>query len=127
MPPLTALFAPAAPPAAWNRPFQFAAGSQTSIWMSESVAGLTLATTRQKDGNVVNGLPPRPPRPPPASEFTGGVNAPTATTSAREIVVSGNFNTASDWHEPVSARTAVSEIGVSATAPIATLALTIKR
>ncbi len=127
MPPATALFAPAAPPAAWNRPFQFAAGSQTSIWISESAVGFTLATTRQNDGNVAKMLLPRPPRPAPACGFTGGANAPASTTSLREIVVSGNFNAASESHALPSARTAVSEIGIDATAPIAIAALTMKR
>ena len=41
-------------PIAWNLPFQPAAGSHTSILMSESADGLSVAATRQNAGRSVN-------------------------------------------------------------------------
>src|ERR1041384_7075204 len=73
--------------------FQFEAGSHTSILMSESGVGLTVAVTRQNAGRSANGLaPPRPPRP-------GAANAPAATDSAAVIVVSANFRAFRLSHE----------------------------
>src|SRR5688572_19807544 len=71
-------------PTAWNLPFQPDAGSQTSILMSDSLEGVSVAATRQKAGRSLNGLPP--PRP------AGAVNAPAATGCAIVIVASGSFN-----------------------------------
>src|SRR6185295_3736896 len=65
-----------------NLPFQPLAGSHTSILMSESAVGLSVAATRQNAGRSANGLPP--PRPP------GWENAPAATASAAVIVACGN-------------------------------------
>src|SRR5215813_5626485 len=47
---------PAQPPlpTAWNFPFQSEAGSQTSILMSESGEGVSVAATRQNAGNWLN-------------------------------------------------------------------------
>src|SRR6188508_3238882 len=95
MPPPTALFAPAAPPDAWNLPFQPVLGSQTSTWMFESFVGLRVATTRQNEGSDANAFPPRPPRPCAGWAASGGVKAPAAITSARTIAVSGSFTAAS--------------------------------
>ena len=39
-------------PTAWNLPFQPAAGSQTSILMSESLVGVSVAATRQNAGSA---------------------------------------------------------------------------
>src|SRR5580698_10394647 len=74
-------------PLASNFPFHPAAGSQSSILMSESALGFSVAATRQNAGRSLNtalGSPPRP-RPLPA----GTVNAPAATDCARVIVVCG--------------------------------------
>ena len=58
---------PAQPPlpTAWNLPFQFSAGSQTSISMCESGDGFSTAATRQCAGSTIAGAAgacPRPPR-----------------------------------------------------------------
>src|SRR2546428_811744 len=47
---------PAQPPlpTAWNFPFQATAGSHTSILMSESDDGVSVAATRQNAGNWLN-------------------------------------------------------------------------
>src|SRR5215510_1497246 len=58
-------------PTASNLPFQPDAGSQTSILMSESLVGVSVAVTRQNAGKFANGfVPPRP---------AGCVKAPAAT------------------------------------------------
>ena len=41
-------------PTAWNFPFHPDAGSQTSILMSESLDGVSVAATRQNAGSVAN-------------------------------------------------------------------------
>src|SRR3954465_4658296 len=106
-------------PTAWNLPFQFSAGSQTSTAMSESADGFSVAATRQYGPSVVpacacalagtlggcpparaaSGCPPRPGpaacvRPPPFAAAprpgpAGGVNGPAGTSSAVVIVVFG--------------------------------------
>src|SRR5688572_10613108 len=110
---------PAQPPlpTAWNLPFQFSAGSQTSISMCESDEGLRTTATRQWAGSLGCGAAgaaappppaaPRPPRPPawaPAAGAAGatgppggppgagGVNGPAGTSSAEVIVVFGRLN-----------------------------------
>src|SRR5580765_4806845 len=65
-------------PTACSFPFQPDAGIQTSILMSESLDGVSVAATRQKAGRFANGLPPRPARP------LGIVNCPAATVCASE-------------------------------------------
>src|SRR4029453_8239560 len=80
-------------PVAWNLPFQPEEGSHTSIFMSESGDGLTVAATRQKAGRSVNCAPP--PRPPPC----GGVNAPAATDCAIVMVASGSLSDESISHD----------------------------
>src|SRR5438876_10171003 len=69
-------------PTAWNFAFQSAAGSQTSILMSESDEGVSVAATRQNFGSWLNcgaaGLVP------------GKVNAPAGTIWARVIEVFGS-------------------------------------
>src|SRR5580704_13660102 len=75
---------PAQPPlpTAWNFPFQSATGSQTSILMSESHEGVSVASTRQKVGNWLNcGV---------AGPVPGRVNAPAGTTRARVIEAFGS-------------------------------------
>src|SRR5262245_50213316 len=80
-----------------NLPFQLDAGSHSSILMSESAVGLSVAATRQNAGRSANGLPP--PRPP------GCENAPAATASAAVIVAFGSAADARLSH--VAARAAV--------------------
>src|SRR5688572_18029901 len=62
------------------------AGSHTSILMSDSAVGLSVAATRQNAGRSANGLPP--PRPP------GWVKAPAATVSTVVTVACGNASEA---------------------------------
>src|SRR5438046_2705092 len=76
-------------PTAWNLPFQPDAGIQTSILMSESLVGFSVAATRQNAGSALNAAPgPRPPR------AAGGVNSPAPTGCASVMVVSGNASDA---------------------------------
>src|SRR6266550_2171545 len=75
---------PAQPPlpTAWNFPFQSTAGIQTSILMSESDEGVSVAATQQKVGSWLNcGA---------AGPVPGRVNAPAGTTWARVIEVFGS-------------------------------------
>src|SRR5207253_1075828 len=72
---------PAQPPlpTAWNFPFQATAGSQTSILMSESDDGVSVAATRQKAGSWLNcGT---------AGPVPGRVNPPAGTIWANVIEV----------------------------------------
>jgi hypothetical protein len=66
-------------PTAWNLPFQFAAGIQTSTLMSESGDGVSVIATRQNDGSDRN-----------AFSWSGGLNAPASTVSATVIFAFGN-------------------------------------
>src|SRR5207302_2012671 len=69
-------------PTAWNLPFHAWAGSQTSILMSESDEGVSVAATRQKVGSWLNcGT---------AGPVSGRVNAPAATVLAKVIEVFGS-------------------------------------
>src|SRR5580765_2058425 len=45
-------------PTAWNLPFQFSTGSQSSISIWESEEGFSTAATRQRAGTAVCALPP---------------------------------------------------------------------
>src|ERR1019366_2724014 len=78
---------PPLPTASYLR-FQFVAGSQTSILISESEVGLRVARTRQKAGRSFQGLAagPRPARP---LGLAGRVNSPAATFCALVMVASG--------------------------------------
>src|SRR6476661_4073173 len=60
-------------PTACSLLFQPEEGSQTSILMSESLDGVSVALTRQKADNCANALDPAPPR------LAGGANAPGLT------------------------------------------------
>src|SRR6185295_5047866 len=77
-------------PTAWNFPFHPAAGSHTSILISESVDGLSVAATRQNAGSVLKarGLPPP----------SGGLKAPAATRLASVIDPFGIASEASCSH-----------------------------
>src|SRR4051794_25347535 len=105
-------------PTASNLPFQFSAGIHTSIGMSESGDGLTVAATRQYGPSIVpvcacalagtfggcppprppSGAAPRPaagPRPPafgpaPGAGPPGGTKGPAGTSSTVVIVVLGS-------------------------------------
>src|SRR6266850_2315479 len=74
---------PAQPPlpTAWNFPFQAAAGSHTSIRMSESDDGLSVAATRQKAGSWRNWG---------TGAVPGRVNPPAGTIWANVIDVFGS-------------------------------------
>src|SRR5216683_3085652 len=79
-------------PTAWNFPFHPEAGSHTSILMSESVVGASVAATRQNAGRLANGPGPTPgPRP---ARPAGGVNCPAATGCAMVIVECGSASAA---------------------------------
>src|SRR6185503_13455150 len=69
-------------PTAWNLPFHATAGSQTSILMSESDQGVSVAATRQKAGNWLNcGT---------AGPVPGRLNPPAGTIWAKVIEVFGS-------------------------------------
>src|SRR5262245_3970518 len=74
---------PAQPPlpTAWNFPFQASAGSQTSILMSESDEGVSVAATRQKAGSCLNCDTGEP--------VPGRVNSPAGTIWAKVSEVFG--------------------------------------
>src|SRR5437867_3023281 len=90
-------------PTAWNFPFQFSAGSHTSIAISESADGRSTAATRQCAGNMIAGCAGAAPRPRPApgagtdgagaagagppAPGPAGVYSPAGTVSAAVIVV----------------------------------------
>src|SRR3954468_22453438 len=105
---------PAQPPfpTAWNLPFQPFVGSHTSILMSESVLGVSVAATRQNDGRFAYGLAPPPPRRPPS----GGTNVPGATTSARLIVPAFKAAPAKLSHVAADARVAATAVRNNASA-----------
>src|SRR5215471_4321017 len=79
---------PAQPPfpTAWNFPFQPFAGNQTSILISESDEGLSVAAILQNSGRSLYGLPPLP----PACLSPGRENWPAGTSFAIVTVVSFN-------------------------------------
>src|SRR4030043_839345 len=73
-------------------PFQFSAGIQTSILISESGVGVSVAVTRQKAGAVLK--PDITPGPPIIGPPAGGVNWPAATRDAEVIFPSGSSRAA---------------------------------
>src|ERR1051326_5076966 len=88
-------------PTASNFPFQFAAGTQTSTLISESLVGFKVAATRQNAGRSLNCAPP--PRPPPPA----GAKAPAATVWAMVTVAFGSFRAARLSHGDAAAAKAV--------------------
>src|SRR5579859_1335767 len=80
---------PANPPLPSPRylPFHPASGSHTSILISESLAGLSVAATRQNAGRFLVATAGMP-------NAGGATNAPASTCCAKLIVVSGSFNAA---------------------------------
>src|SRR5437870_12788863 len=91
-------------PTASNFPFQFDAGSQTSILISDSLDGFNVAAIRQNAGRSLNCAPA--PRPPPPA----GANPPAATVCARVTVVSGSLRAARLSHGPAAAGRVTSEV-----------------
>src|SRR5262245_20381258 len=100
------LIAPANPPfpGITNLPFQLRAGIHSSILISESALGISVAVTRQKAGKSANGDGAAP-RPLPDGPAAGGgapapLNAgngtklPASTALANVIVVCGSVNLA---------------------------------
>src|ERR1041384_3067072 len=80
--------APAKPPLPCPRylPFHPVSGSHTSILMSESLAGLRVAATRQNAGRFFTEAG--------GALARGGMNAPAATVCASVMVVSGRLSVA---------------------------------
>ena len=77
--------------AAWNFPFQPDAGSHTSILISESLVGVSVAATRQNSGSLAKtGSGPDDPCVP------GGTNAPGAICWAIVTFAFGNVSAAMD-------------------------------
>src|SRR5271170_6024912 len=74
-------------PIAWKSLFQPETGSQTSILMSESDDGASVAITRQNSGRPLKGA--RLTGNPPGA--AGGVKAPAATLRAEVIVTFGRL------------------------------------
>src|SRR5579871_190977 len=79
---------PANPPLPSPRylPFHPVSGSHTSILISESLAGLIVAATRQNAGRFFTEAG--------GTLSPGGINAPAATACANVMVVSGRFSAA---------------------------------
>src|ERR1700733_13054222 len=75
-------------PMAWKSLFQPEAGSQTSILMSETADGDSVANTRQNSGKLLKG--PRLTGNPPGA--AGGKKAPAATLWADVIVTFGRLS-----------------------------------
>src|SRR5688572_25537146 len=104
---------PAQPPlpTAWNLPFHATAGSQTSILMSESEEGVSVAATRQKAGNWLNCCTAAGPVP-------GRLNPPAGTISAKVIEVFGSPRDDKLSHDaaPLSACPSIMSISARRTA-----------
>src|SRR4051794_29736860 len=79
-------------PTAWNLPFQPDAGSHTSILISESGDGVSVAATRQNPGSafIASLCVPRP--------APGVVNAPAATVCASVTLPASSDNVDSSSH-----------------------------
>src|SRR4030042_417916 len=79
-------------PVPTSLPFQFSAGIQTSILISESVVGVSVAVTRQKAGAFLKTASAS--GPPIISPPPGGVNCPASTRDAEVIFPSDNVSDA---------------------------------
>src|SRR5438094_7793152 len=90
--------------------FQSAAGIQTSILMSESADGVSVAATRQNAGRLANGVALAG----GAAFAPGGVNCPAATSCADAIVVFGSASFARASHARPSAAARVEIAAASA-------------
>src|SRR5882762_5804839 len=84
-------------PTAWNFPFQFAAGIQSSILMSESSDGVSVAVTLQNARGAL--IACAAPAPPPG---VAGVNAPASTARASVIVTLGTVSDVRPSHVAVA-------------------------
>src|SRR5207302_2509986 len=73
-------------PTAWNLPFQPEAGIHTSILISESFVGATVAATRQNAGSSLKFNP----GPGPVGAGCGNANSPAPTGMAKVMVVPGS-------------------------------------
>src|SRR5919198_5184914 len=99
---------PAQPPlpTAWNLPFHAWAGSQTSILMSESEEGVSVAATRQKAGNLLNcGT---------AGPVSGRLNPPAGTIWAKVIEVFGSAKDDKLSHDAAASSARPSIMSISA-------------
>src|SRR2546426_8052355 len=85
-------------PTAWNLPFQPDAGIQTSILMSESLDGFSVAATRQNPGRSRKACAAAGAAAAPTAGI-GGVNAPGSTPCASVIVVLGSVRDAKLSHD----------------------------
>src|SRR5215510_1130495 len=99
---------PAQPPlpTAWNLPFHAEAGSQTSILMSESEEGLSVAATRQNAGNWLNCCA--------AGPVPGGLNPPAGTICAKVIEVFGSARDDNLSHDAAALSACLSIMSISA-------------
>src|SRR5437764_533242 len=75
-----------------NRPFHAFNGIHTSILISESLVGVSVAATRQNGGRFINGW-----------EAPGGTSDPAVTGVAMVIRVCGTFSSVSDSQRTVAA------------------------
>src|SRR5262245_998656 len=100
---------PAQPPlpTAWNLPFHARAGSQTSILMSESEEGLSVAATRQNAGNWLNCCAAAGPVP-------GRLNPPAGAIWAKVIEVFGSARDAKLSHDAAALSACPSIMSISA-------------
>src|SRR5262245_57457330 len=80
-------------PTAWNFPFQPDAGSHTSILMSESADGVSVAAMRQNAGSFANTAAG-----PAGPDGPGGANAPAAICCAVVTFAWGRPSAAIDSH-----------------------------
>src|SRR5690349_5526020 len=96
-------------PTAWKRPFQpvlptapsaRGSGSHTSILMSESLVGVSVAATRQNAGAAAK---KRRAAGAGGGAGRGGTNVPAATGSAALTVICGIVRPASDSHDAARA------------------------
>src|SRR5687767_15551143 len=101
---------PAQPPlpTAWNLPFHATTGSQTSILISESGEGVSLAATRQKAGNWLNCGTTGP--------VPGGLNPPAGTSWTKVIDVFGSTRDDKLSHDAAALRAWASIISARRTA-----------
>src|SRR6266850_6213851 len=83
-------------PTAWNLPFQPDAGIHTSILISESGVGFSVAPTRQNAGSAR--------KPSAALPGPGGVNVPASTACANAIVAFGSASIDRVPHEALAWR-----------------------
>src|SRR5574339_572538 len=82
-------------PTACNLPFQPDAGNQTSILISDSLVGFSVAAIRQNEGKALIAS---------AFSWTGDVNAPASTLSASVMVAPGSLSFDNAPHDPAAPR-----------------------